>query len=573
MRRSLLLFATIGMFAIQGFGQVSFRILLDSAATGGSSPGRGTGYAVLSSDLKTLTYQVTVNKLLGTIQQAHFHTFPGGAVIQAITFTGNTASGTWSNVPDSILRYMFSNTRSLYVNVHTTSNSGGEIRGNLQAQQAGFTFSLDDVGTGTTSTGKGTGVLSVRDSSTVPALRYHITYAGMKGNFTNAHFHALPSGAVIKQITFVDSTADGYWTNYPDSVITLLLRGKVYVNIHTGFNTGGEIRGTSTYVGEFCTVAEVNGPQAGTASTAKGTAWAVLANDLSKIKYSVTYGKLQGAFQQAHFHSSPGGGVVQAITFTGNTAAGDWLSPTDVNIQDFVRGRLYVNIHSAFNTAGEIRGDLKYVDGAFNAKLDGASAGTNSTAKGTGFITLNEDSIRYHATFAGLTGAFSNGHIHAAPSGAVLKPLSFTDSTSAGYWSSYPDSVIYLAVKARLYFNVHSGTFTGGEIRGNIGPGSFIATGVEQISDALPASFKLEQNYPNPFNPSTSINFSVKRTAHVSLKVFNLLGQVVAVLMDEIKAPGSYKVTFDARFLSTGIYFYRLAADNFSELRKMVLLK
>ncbi|MEK6565182.1 MAG: T9SS type A sorting domain-containing protein, partial [Bacteroidota bacterium] len=145
--------------------------------------------------------------------------------------------------------------------------------------------------------------------------------------------------------------------------------------------------------------------------------------------------------------------------------------------------------------------------------------------------------------------------------------------TSAGYWSSYPDSVIYLAVKARLYFNVHSGTFTGGEIRGNIGPGSFIATGVEQISDALPASFKLEQNYPNPFNPSTSINFSVKRTAHVSLKVFNLLGQVVAVLMDEIKAPGSYKVTFDARFLSTGIYFYRLAADNFSELRKMVLLK
>ncbi|MBF8248582.1 MAG: hypothetical protein HW374_1382, partial [Bacteroidetes bacterium] len=293
-----------------------------------------------------------------------------------------------------------------------------------------------------------------------------------------------------------------------------------------------------------------------------------------KIKYSITYAKLSSAFTGGHFHSSPGGAVVHGFTFgSGNTATGDWTGLSDANIQDLVRGRIYANIHSSTNSGGEIRGNMIMEDGVFTTTLTGTQAGTSSSARGTGVVWFSNDTTMYHITFAGLSSAFSAGHIHQAPSGTVLFPLTFTDSTSGGNWNNAADSIVALLIKGRLYYNVHSSTNSAGEIRGNLGLGSVVVTSVDQISSEIPASFELLQTYPNPFNPSTSINFSVNRTAHVSLKVFNLLGQEVAALMDEVKAPGTYKVTFDARSLTTGIYFYKLTANNFAETRKMVLLK
>jgi len=90
----------------------------------------------------------------------------------------------------------------------------------------------------------------------------------------------------------------------------------------------------------------------------------------------------------------------------------------------------------------------------------------------------------------------------------------------------------------------------------------------------LPSEFVLNQNYPNPFNPSTRITFSLPQNANVTLTVHNLLGQVVVTLLDEISYPsGSHAVQLDASNLPNGIYFYKIAAGNFSEVRKMTLLK
>ncbi len=87
------------------------------------------------------------------------------------------------------------------------------------------------------------------------------------------------------------------------------------------------------------------------------------------------------------------------------------------------------------------------------------------------------------------------------------------------------------------------------------------------------SSFKLEQNYPNPFNPSTTISWQLPVDAFVSLKVYDILGNEVASLMNEEKPAGIYAVEFDASTLSSGTYFYRLEAGNFVETRKMILLK
>jgi hypothetical protein len=91
----------------------------------------------------------------------------------------------------------------------------------------------------------------------------------------------------------------------------------------------------------------------------------------------------------------------------------------------------------------------------------------------------------------------------------------------------------------------------------------------------IPEEFELSQNYPNPFNPSTVIEYRLPEACRVILKVYNVLGEEVAVLADEYKAAGSYKATFNtsAKSLASGIYFYKIIAGNFTQINKMLLLK
>ena len=103
----------------------------------------------------------------------------------------------------------------------------------------------------------------------------------------------------------------------------------------------------------------------------------------------------------------------------------------------------------------------------------------------------------------------------------------------------------------------------------------YVPTGVWSDKYVIPVEYKLNQNYPNPFNPSTIIRYTVKTSSLVTLKVYNLLGKEVAVLLNEDKQPGEYEVDFSAgKFnLASGVYFYRLTAGSFTSVKKMVLLK
>ncbi len=98
-------------------------------------------------------------------------------------------------------------------------------------------------------------------------------------------------------------------------------------------------------------------------------------------------------------------------------------------------------------------------------------------------------------------------------------------------------------------------------------------TSVRELSTDAPISFSLNQNYPNPFNPSTTIRFQVPNSSFVNLKVYDVLGNEVATLVNEEKATGSYEVSFKAANLSSGVYLYKLQAGSFVEINKMLLLK
>ncbi|HAY34692.1 MAG TPA: hypothetical protein DCY06_11220 [Bacteroidetes bacterium] len=94
-----------------------------------------------------------------------------------------------------------------------------------------------------------------------------------------------------------------------------------------------------------------------------------------------------------------------------------------------------------------------------------------------------------------------------------------------------------------------------------------------EVVIGIPAEFKLSQNYPNPFNPSTTISYEIPVDGAVSLKIFDMSGKEVMTLVDGVKNAGYYSINFNASNLSSGIYFYKLSANDFTSVKKMMLVK
>ncbi len=94
-----------------------------------------------------------------------------------------------------------------------------------------------------------------------------------------------------------------------------------------------------------------------------------------------------------------------------------------------------------------------------------------------------------------------------------------------------------------------------------------------EVNINVPTDFSVKQNFPNPFNPTTKIEFAIPTDNHVQIKVFNVLGMELATLLNEHRQAGTHSVEFDASNLSSGIYFYKIVSGEYSEMRKMILLR
>jgi hypothetical protein len=100
-----------------------------------------------------------------------------------------------------------------------------------------------------------------------------------------------------------------------------------------------------------------------------------------------------------------------------------------------------------------------------------------------------------------------------------------------------------------------------------------ILTDVGKNSINIPSTYSLKQNYPNPFNPVTKISYDIPKQGLVTMKVYDVLGREVRELVNEVKAPGNYTVDFNGTELSSGVYFYKLEANGFSDIKRMILIK
>jgi hypothetical protein len=192
-------------------------------------------------------------------------------------------------------------------------------------------------------------------------------------------------------------------------------------------------------------------------------------------------------------------------------------------------------------------------------------SGSFVESDGTANTTGNSYAVFYATSVNGVDGAFGIVLPNVLPNGIrrfERRSLS-TGSTTAsatsatGVWPSGANTV-----------NPSGGTteivLTGTDVS--------LVTSVRH-SEVIPFEFTLSQNYPNPFNPSTTISFSLPKGSYVKLEVFNLLGQSVSRLLEETRAAGVYSVTLDASGLPSGVYFYKLTADGFTQTRRMLLVK
>jgi hypothetical protein len=469
-----------------------------------------------------------------------------------------------------------------------------------------------------TTTASGTGAFTLNDTWT--ELRYVITYRGLSGTITGGHFHtgAVGSnGPVVRNIATSGDPASATIVGSRKStdatqpltlaLVDSLLTGRAYVNFHTAANPGGEMRGQVNLAVGIQFTASLAGSQENppVSTTASGTGAFTLNAARTALTYDITYRGLSGTLTGGHFHTGAvgvNGPVVRNIASVGDpasaTTSGTWQSTdatqplTTALVDSLIAGRVYVNFHTSANAGGEMRGQLSMTGGTgFTASLSGAQENPAVTtgASGTGSFSLNSQrtELQYNITYVGMSGTLTGGHFHTGAvgrNGSVVRNIvTVGDPASAtigGIWATsdatqpLTAALVDSLIAGKIYVNFHTAANAGGEIRGQATFGTDVVTSVEKTSNVIPSEFTLQQNYPNPFNSSTAISFDLPRTARVSLKVYNVLGQLVATLLDDVRQPGSYRISFNAATLGSGMYFYRLLSDaGFSETRKMLLLK
>ena len=442
-----------------------------------------------------------------------------------------------------------------------------------------------------TSNGYGTAALALTDAG----LQFVITVDGLTGPIQAAHFHqAAPGsdGPVVRTLTFEGNTASGTWTAtdaepLTDELITALLLGQLYINIHTAQYPAGEIRGQVRLSGGTALRATLTPEQEPDGVTSNGGGTAHMTLTEAGLAYQITVTGLTGPIQAAHFHygaAGASGPVVHGITFNGNTAAGVWTDLPDSLIVALLLGQLYINIHTAQYPAGEIRGQV-YPSNGIGAvvSLDPTqeTGAVTSNGRGTAFLALTEAGLVFHITVSGLTGPVQAAHFHQAPAGQdgpVVRTLTFNGNTASGVWrptdpEPLTDELIQELLAGNIYLNVHTAQYPAGEIRGQVQPGQLVLTALESLEGEPPATLTLAPNYPNPFRDRTTITFALPQATRATLTVYNLLGQRVATLVDGLLPAGHYQVVFDAADLPAGLYQYRLETPHGSLSRTFMHLR
>jgi hypothetical protein len=582
----LLSFSLVLLCASQVAANKEGTILLTASLTGSqeapnkvTTKAKGLVTIILEQD-RSLTINGVFDSLSGPVTACHFHTGKfgeaGGAVLSLLPYVkGNRIYGKIAAPTKTLLSQLLKD--SIYINVHTSANSGGEIRGQVYTQAdyhfwalMGGAFEVP----ATTSTGLG--LVSLVLSLSQTKLEYKIVVNGLTGAITGAHLHrgsSIETGPVVHTLTANGSVITGTINNISAGFTDSLFNGNIYVNVHTAANGNGEIRGQVYYVsGPFGFDALIDGTNQvpSNASTAKGLAVAWATESLDSLQYAVIYTGI--APSAAHFHAGPAttntGGVVSALNPYSRAPTSAYLGKVALT-NDFMgkilKDSIYVNLHSTAFGSGEIRGQMatslhegvvadmcgKQEVPAVTTAGIGAGYVSTERLKGLGYLGIVTN---------GLSGNATSAHIHNSPKGVAggvyLGIGSTTNNSYAGAFTHSRTSGADSVANGFMYFNVHTALNGTGEIRGQLGK--------TLTTECLPtAIFELNGEkllakiYPNPATDVLNLVFGSNQSFDAQVVISDVIGRSVSVKNLKV-VDGENQLPISVSNLSNGLYFVQL---------------
>ena len=396
-------------------------------------------------------------------------------------------------------------------------------------------------------------------------VTYRIVYGGLLGTESAAHIHgsatSVPgvNGGVLTALP-AGNPKIGVW-NYTEAQEPMILGGLCYANIHSSVAGGGEIRGQIVPFNALLDAAQETTPNA---STGKGWATATIDTAANTLSYYISYSGLTGAVTAAHLHGNKlhgaGGGLKAALTVTASPMSGT-VSYLQADEAALLSGQFYVNLHTAANGGGEIRGQLVPNIILLDALQESpATSATGSAAFALGAVDTAAKALSYDLRVISLSGAETGAHIHGFASSTgnagVLAALP-AGTQKIGTWT-YGAANQVSVMSGLAYLNIHTAANGGGEIRGQIDriPG---AAAILDVPVAPRSAGSLTAS-PNPFARRTVVAFQLPRTGRVQMSVVGVDGRRVRQLGDALFAPGAHSVEWDGlddagQRVAPGVYF------------------
>tara|TARA_R110000850_G_scaffold45090_3_gene114171 strand:+ start:767 stop:2614 length:1848 start_codon:yes stop_codon:yes gene_type:complete len=560
----------------------------------------------LNEDMDTLCVNITAINLSGPITGMHVHNGArgvNGPVLTNLTpyIQGNRAVATLtgSALTPAILKGYLEGT--LYLNVHTAANPNGEIRGQIELE-SDFSYhaALDGAQEVPAVTTNAIGLGTFALSKTSKEMLVEVVVDGLSGPITGAHFHKAGTGMngpVVVNLTPGISGNRISMSIDPTMILGALDSGNIYLNIHTAANPGGEIRGQLKikreilYFDAVLDTAQETTPVMA-AGNPTGVAWFNLSAGLDTLEYDILVEDVTGAVTGAHLHMGTvnnSGAVVVNLTpgIMGNHIKGQitGMALTPQLVHDMLSGAIYVNIHTAANPNGEVRGQVyRLAREGYSANLEGKQEvpAVTTTASGNGIVTIdrNQSNAHYMVVVAGLSGPVTGAHFHKAAAG-MSGPVVFnitsgftgvgTSDGAFGYWTGTDPNMPFMTSNSvdfranEIYFNVHTAANASGEIRGQVIRGSEC---FEETIGLVERGSRVSGLgvYPNPSSGS-AINIEFTEASNkVVVSINDITGKAVANY-SEIASAG--KVTINPE-LKAGVYLITISVGNSTETVKYI---
>ncbi len=580
---------------------------IDSVQSSTSSPAVGVINISYDASMDTACVDISVKGLSGVITGIHIHQgaagVSGGVIVNLNPYingnriTAKITSGLdWSK----LMQGMY------YVNVHTAANPAGEIRGQIwpEADYMYHTWLDTTYNSPTLAGGENpVGLATFRLGKSKKWMNVRCIADDLTGAVTSAHLHmggAGTSGAVMVDLSsmingnsiegaFDASAVTGLWDS--------LEAGSVYLNLHTTANAGGEIRGQLMRDKHLTFDAWLDTAQLSTAPTVTGTpmglAYTYFSWDMDTLWYDLLAYGLSDSITAIHIHdglAGTGGAVSHDMSsgINGNRVMGMITGLSASDAAKMLRGENYINLHTAANANGEIRGQLyKYARNGYNMWLNGdqQSPAISVNGMGSGIVSVDRDMTNAHimVVYSGLTDSTLSAHFHNAPvdsSGPVIYDLSSwlsltgNDDAAFGYWDSADVATPFNSSHAamfwdeEMYINVHTDAYNSGELRSQ----TFMNSACDMLNtntEKLQSFFSKFEIFPNPSEGRVNMILITDKPGDYTVQVHNLLGKTL--LSNNVSLyKGDNLLDLDISDFSNAVYFISISSGNQVYTRKVI---